>query len=435
VRPGALLIRLLILDAVAALLCTIAPRFVWAVLGCFAGIVLAAVVEALALRRVRIEVERPEKIALALDETESMKLTLWSADASSALSLTIRQVWPNLVDKTSTTKHGRLRANEQLTLEMPVRGITRGSAVIEPPAIAMTYRGLMERIITAGAASELHVLPNLKAVRRLHKRLNSFALRGLGARTAPRIGKGREFDRLRDYVIDDDYRDIAWRASARHGRLIVREFRLDRSQEILLCLDQGHRMAARVAQITRLDHAVNAAVLLSYICNRMEDRVGIVSFDTEVDRGLPAGRGSAHLRAITSYVTSLEAAYRFTDYVALATSIRRRLQHRTLILMMTVLPEKEERFPLLRAVELLAPQHLPLIVVLSDPNLKAAAQQQPSNRIELSQNLVARDLWLGRVELMRDLRARGALVVDSTPEDAGVDSVNAYIDVKRRQML
>jgi len=112
--------------------------------------------------------------------------------------------------------------------------------------------------------------------------------------------------------------------------------------------------------------------------------------------------------------------------------------HRTraeVTVMMTVLPEREERFDLLRAVELLAPQHLPLIVVLSDPNLKAAAQFQPSNKPELSSTLVARDLWLGRVELMRDLRARGALVVDSTPEDAGVDSVNAYIDVKRRQML
>ncbi len=434
-RPGPLLVRLLILNAVIALLCTIAPWFVWVVLACFVAVLVAAMVEAFALRRVNIEVDRAEKVALALDETESIEVSLSGRNVRAPLSVTLRQLWPSLVDRSSTTKYGRLRENERLTMEMPVRGITRGSAAIVPPAIAMTYRGLAERIITSGAPSEIHVLPNLKAVRRLHKRLNAFALRGLGSRTAPRIGKGREFDRLRDYVIDDDYRDIAWRASARHGRLIVREFRLDRSQEILLCLDQGHRMAARVAQITRLDHAVNAAVLLSYICNRMEDRVGIVSFDTEVDRGLPAGRGTAHLRAITSYVTSLEAAYRFTDYVALATSVRRRLQHRTLILMLTVLPEKEERFALLRAVELLAPQHLPLIVVLSDPNLKAAAQQQPSNKIELSENLVARDLWLGRVELMRDLRVRGALVVDSTPEDAGVDSVNAYIDVKRRQML
>jgi uncharacterized protein (DUF58 family) len=194
-------------------------------------------------------------------------------------------------------------------------------------------------------------------------------------------------------------------------------------------------MAARVAQITRLDHAVNATVLISYICNRMEDKVGIVAFDTSVDKGLPAGRGAAHLRGITSYVTSLEAAYRYTDYLSLATNLRRRLHHRTLILMLTVLPEKEERFGLLRAVEMLAPQHLPLIIVLSDPNLKAAARFLPADRNELSQTLVARELWTNRMELMRDLRMRGALVVESTPEDAGIDGVNAYIDVKRRQML
>src|SRR5206468_11882638 len=201
---------------------------------------------------------------------------------------------------------------------MSVRAVARGSAVIERVAVAMTFFGIVERIAKAGLPAELDVLPNLRAVKRLHKQLNAFALRGLGARAAPRIGKGREFDRLRDYVTDDDYRDIAWRASARHGRLIVREFRLDRSQEILLCLDSGHRMAARVEQITRLDHAVNASVLISYICNRMEDKVGVVSFDTEVDKGVPVGRGTAHLRAITAYVTGAQAEYRHTDYLALA---------------------------------------------------------------------------------------------------------------------
>jgi uncharacterized protein (DUF58 family) len=433
-RPGRLLIRLLALDAILALLCAVAAWFVWVVVAGFAAIVLAALFEAAALRRVRIEVERAPKIALPLDEIEDVRIGV-TASTPRPLRLTVRQLWPEIADPRANEQQALVRANELLTLAMPLRGIARGSALIEPPAIAMTFRGLAERVTVAGAPSELHVLPNLKAVRRLHKRLNTYALRGIGSRTAPRIGKGREFDRLRDYVIDDDYRDIAWRASARHGRLIVREFRIDRSQEILLCLDRGHRMAARVAQITRLDHAVNAAVLLSYICNRMEDRIGIVSFDTEVDRGLLAGRGAAHLRKLTAYVTSLAAEYRYTDYVNLAASIRRRLHHRTLILMLTVLPEREERFDLIRAVEMLAPQHLPLVVVLSDPNLKAAAQLQPSNKLELAETLVARDLHLGRVELMRDLRARGALVVESTPEDAGVDSVNAYIDVKRRQLL
>lgn len=417
--------------AFAALLAAAVPVMVWAVIAGLAVLLLAAGVEALLLRRVRFDVERAAKLALPLDEREEVTIRI---TPSRAVRLTVRQRWPEIVEPRSSSAEGLAGAREVLTLPFTIRGIARGTATIEPLYIAAAQR-LIERIVPAGDATTVHVLPNLRAVGRMHKRLNDFALRSLGARTSPKIGKGRDFDRLRDYVRDDDYRDVAWKASARHGRLIVREFRMERSQDVLLCLDSGHRMAARVEQITRLDHAVNASVLISYICNRMEDKTGIVSFDAAVDKGLPSGRGAAHLRAITSYVTHLEAAYHHTDYLALATSLRRRLRHRTLILILTVLPEREERHDLLRAVTMLAPQHLPLFVALTDRDLRAQASLLPADRNELSRTLVARDLWLGRAELIRELRARGAMVVESTAEDWGVDSVNAYIEIKRRQML
>lgn len=433
-RPGKNLFDVLGTVLFMALMSAAVPQFFRGVGILCVAIIIAVVREAVMLSRIRVTIERPEKIALALDEYETTTIRV-STSSTRPVHMIVRQVWPRIVEPRSTVQTAICRPGEVVSLEMNVRAIARGSDVVPRVAVAITLFKLLERITEVGEPAEIHVLPNLKAVRRMHKRLNAFALRGLGARAAPRLGKGREFDRLRDYVMDDDYRDIAWRASARHGRLIVREFRLDRSQDVMLCLDHGHRMAARVAQITRLDHAANAAVLISYITNRMEDKVGILSFDTETDKGLIAGRGAAHLRAITAYVTGLAAEYRHTDYLALATNLRRRLHHRTLLLMLTVLPEREERYDLLRAVEMLAPQHLPLIISLGDPNLKAAAQFLPADRTELAQTLVARDIWMGRVELTRDLRARGALVVESTPEDAGIDAVNAYIDVKRRQLL
>lgn len=433
-RPAPLLIRLTILLAFAALLATVVPAMVWFVAGAFAILLMAAAIEALALRRIRFEIERQPKLALPLDEREEVTIGI-TTTARRALRMTVRQRWPEIIEPRSSVADAVCGAGEMLTLPFTIRGIARGTETIEPLYVAATMWRLVERIVAAGDATTVHVLPNLRAVGRMHKRLNDFALRSLGARTAPKIGKGRDFDRLRDYVRDDDYRDVAWRASARHGRLIVREFRMERSQDVLLCLDSGHRMAARVEQITRLDHAVNASVLISYICNRMEDKTGIVSFDVGVDKGLPSGRGAAHLRAITAYVTDLEAAYRHTDYLALAASLRRRLHHRTLILILTVLPEREERHDLLRAVTMLAPQHLPLFVALTDRDLRAQASLLPADRNELSRALVARDLWLGRAELIRELRARGAMVVESTAEDWGVDSVNAYIEIKRRQML
>ena len=397
-------------------------------------LVTAAVAEAILLRRTRVTIERGAKVALPLDEADVATLRIRTT-AARPVRLVVRQRWPQIVVPRSQSVRAICRPGEMLQIDLAVRGVARGSAPVEQAYIALTMFGLTERILPAGGETTIHVLPNLRAVKRLHKRLNDFALRSFGARAAPRIGKGRDFDRLRDYVVDDDFRDIAWHASARHGRLIVREFRLDRSQEILLCLDRGHRMAARVEQITRLDHAVNAAVLFSYVCNRMEDKFGVVSFSAAAEKGVGFGRGATQLRAVTAFTSGIDATYEHTDYLALAAALRRRLHHRTLILILTVLPEREDRFDLLRAVEMLAPQHLPLIVTLTDRNLRAAAQLLPSNRTELSRALVARDLWLGRVELMRELRSRGAMVVEATPEDAGIESINAYIDVKRRQLL
>lgn len=433
-RPGPLLIRLVLAIALLALLIPIARPLLW--VAAAALIVLAgfAAADALWLRSVSLLVDRAPKVALALGEHETTMIRVGTT-ASRPVRMTLRQLWPEIVAPRSVAKEAICRPGESVAFDLDVRAIQRGAATVERAWFSLRRLGLMERIIPAGEVSMIHVLPNLRAVSRLHKQLNSYALRSLGIRSAPRIGKGREFDRLRDYVRDDDFRDIAWKASARHGRLIVQEYRLDRSQEIVVCIDRGHRMAARVEQITRLDHAVNAAVLLAYICNRFEDKTGVLSFDTAPDKGLATARGMSHMRAITAYTSELEAQYRETDYLALAAGLRKRLHHRTLILILTVLPEREERHDLLHAVDMLAGQHLPLFITISDRDLRASAETLPAGREELSRTLVARDLWLGRVETIRELRARGALVVETTAEEAGVDAVNAYISVKRRQLL
>jgi len=279
------------------------------------------------------------------------------------------------------------------------------------------------------------VLPNLRAVKRLRTALDAYFLRRTGTRTAPRIGQGREVDRLRDYVPGDDFRKIVWKASARARKLIVREFRLERSQDVLLCVDRGHRMAGRVGDLSRNDHAVNAAVLTAYLCNRLEDRTGLLAFGDTVERGVGQGRGGGHLAAVTRFGTGIHPEYVHSDYPALAAHVRRRLKARSLILVLTVLPEAGEQQAMLEAVDALVPRHLPLFVSLRDPALEAAAELLPRNREELARSLVASDLVQARRQLVRELRTLGALVVETRPEDAGVEAVNAYLDVKRRQLL
>jgi uncharacterized protein (DUF58 family) len=433
-RPGPLLVRAVAGLCLPALAIPALPALAWALLAALAALVAAAALEARRLLGARVAVDRPASAALSLGEEETLGF-LVRTDAPRPARVALRQTWPDLVEPASSARNGICRPGEILRLELPVRGVRRGRAEVAPPHVAVTFLGLWERIVAAGAPMEIAVLPNLRSVGRLHARLNQFVLRGLGSRSAARIGKGREFDRLREYVQDDDFRDIAWKASARHRKLIVREYRLDRSQEIVVCLDRGHRMAARVAGLTRLDHAVNAALLLAYMCNRMEDRVAAVAFAAGAERSLPAGRGAAHLRQMTTFLTPLQPDYAHTDYPALAAALRGRLRHRTLVLILTALPEMEDHQPLQRAVAMLVPRHLPVIVAFADPDLRAAARMLPATREELCRSLVAREIWAARRAVVAELRRRGALVAEADPGDAGAEAVNAYLRVKRRQML
>ena len=432
--PGPVAVRALALLGVGAIAVAVLPQLLPLLVIAVALLLAAAVVEATQLRAVQVNVQRPEKVALSLDETESYRIRV-TTSADFPVEMEIHQRWPDVVEQRSSMKTAVCRPGEVVEFDFPLHAVERGVAEVEPPSFRLTRRRFVDRIVRAGTPAEMAVTPNLAAVARLHRQLNQFFLRGYGSRTSPRLGKGREFDRMRDYVRGDELRDVAWKATARHRRLIVREFRVDRSQEIILCLDTGHRMAARVGHVRRLDHAVNASMLVAYVCNRMEDRVGIVSFDSRVEKGVPPGRGPSHLREITRYATGVHPFYRHTDYLSLAVDLRRRIRHRSLIFMMTVLPELEDHHDLLRAVRMLSSQHLVLVTVFADVQLKAASQILPADKHELTNVIVARELWESRLALTRQLRGLGALVVDTPPEQFGVDSVNAYLDVKRRQLL
>ena len=432
-RPGALLVRLTVPLAVLGLMVPFVPAAAFLLLGATLLLLALTVAEGLVLRRVTVTVAGAENQAVFLGSSESVSLSVHS-DARRSLRLVLRQAWPELLEEASSLREGVLRPGEVLRFSFDVRGVARGRAKLEPPVLGITALGLAERVVRAGEPSEITVIPDLRAVGRLHSQLNAFALRGMGARLSARLGKGREFDRLREYVSGDDVRDMAWKASARHEKLIVREYRLDRSQDVLLCLDSGHRMATRAAGLTRLDHAVNGAVLLAYVCNRTEDRVGMLAFASTVTVGPRPGRGRAQLRRLTDFAAGVGADLVHSDYLGLASELRRGLRHRSLVVLFTALSEMDKE-PILRAVKALSPPHLVLVMVLRDPVLEAAAMMRPANKRELARVLVARDLSSVREQTIRELRRLGALVVESTPSDVGVLAMNAYIDIKRRQLL
>lgn len=423
-----------------ALVCLLSlgyPASAWfgvAALTALGATILLCGVEALRLRRVEVTALRAPSQVFSLGTKASLALRLKSSSPR-LVTGRLRQTLPPLFAEPAAENQLRLSPGEVARVEWPVVPRMRGRASLVSPVAAITEFGFVERKVEVQAsASEIRVAPSLKDLRRVSGDLERFVLRGFGARAAARLGKGRDFDRLRDYVPGDDMRDIAWKVSARRSRLTVREYRLDRSQEIVICVDRGLRMSTRVGSLSRLDHAVHAALLLAYACQRMEDNTSAVSFAAQARIEASSGRGNTQLRRMLQFAVGAAETNEASDYLALAAHLRARIRHRSLIVILTSLPDADSE-SLLRGLKLLAPQHLPLLIVLQDLSLEAAASSVPESREALYKALAARDLVNRRREILQEARARGAMVVETTPSDAGFAAINAYLEVKRRQSL
>ncbi len=433
-RPGPALVPLLILAASPAVA---APW--WPLLGPVAAVMvlvvlLAAVAEGLAIARAAPQAEHPPAV-LSLGEDETLAWRIHHA-CRIPLRLVLRHAIPECLGGGSVSGSATCPPGRTCETAITVRGCARDHADLGVPWIAWTAFGLAERVAPAATATvSVTVLPNLRAAGRMMRRLDALYLAGLGQRMAPRAGNGREFSRLREYVQGDDLRQVDWKASARREHLVSREFRIERAQDIMIAIDCSQSMAARSGGLSWCDRAVDAALGLATFAGRGEDRVGACSFALEVTTGPRPARGGSHSAQLTSFLGRIHVADCPQDWPMLAMRLRQSLRNRSLIVIFAVLPERGEHHELLRAMGLLAIRHLPLLIAFRDPALRARADDLPQDRHGLRRAVVAGTLVDGRETTVRELRELGVLVDEVDPGAALETSINAYISVKRRQLL
>jgi uncharacterized protein (DUF58 family) len=299
--------------------------------------------------------------------------------------------------------------------------------------VSWRLRGPLGFAALAGRApveTRARVYPSLKGLRRLELAAR-FLEKSSGFRLFRREGGGREFEKLREYQPDDDFRHIDWKATARRQRPVTRAFEAERNQIVMLCLDTGRAMAARVGDLTKLDHAVNAALQLAWAALRFDDQVGLLVHADEVQAFVPPRKGRGQLGAVTEALYAAEATLRFVDYREPLRFLRARVRRRALVVFFTDLFDEAQARPLADYARRLARRHLPLVVTLSDPAVIEAGRRLPGAAAEVYEQVVATEILRDRGTLLGALRARGAHVVDAASDRIGPAAVNRYLDLKR----
>ncbi len=281
----------------------------------------------------------------------------------------------------------------------------------------------------------VQVYPNIIEVRKYDLLLRSNRLQDIGLRAARKFGEGREFERLRDYQPDDDYRHISWKATARRHRPITMEFESERSQTIFVAFDVGRMMNAPVGEMNRLDYVINAVLLFSYVVLGKGDRVGMMTFADQVTHYLEPRAGRAHFHRMLDWLYRVEAQPVEPDFGRALSYLKSKQRRRALVVVFTDLTGGVSMQRLASGVVGLRPPHLPLVVTISDPALKALSERIPDNEAAAYERIVAQRLLDDRRATLQRLEMQGAMTLDVPASQLSAAVINRYLEIKGRGML
>lgn len=285
------------------------------------------------------------------------------------------------------------------------------------------------------AAEGVRVYPNLQQLREFDALARRGRLEDLGLRSARARGEGTEFESLREYVPDDSFKHIDWKATARRAVPITRQYQAERNQTLLLLIDAGRMMVAPANEMTRVDYAINAALMLAHVAQRMGDTVGLLAFSDRVKTFIPPARGAAQAERMLEELYALEAELVEPDYRSAVSFLRARARKRAMICTFTDLVDPDVSAQALSYLSSLRPQHLALVATIRDAETEALAHADPGTPGAAYEKAVARRT-LGQRELaLARLRSRGVLVCDTDPHALAAGVVNRYLSVKRRGLL
>jgi uncharacterized protein (DUF58 family) len=323
-------------------------------------------------------------------------------------------------------------AEAQYSVEPRKRGTVAFSQVY------LHYEGvfrLADRWAVVDLPQEVTIYPNLREAKRHAVYLVRSRQIALEKRFSRIRGAGRAFESLREYQDGDDFGDICWTATARRGKLVTRLYELEKSQTIWIVLDTGRLMRARVASLSKLDHAVNAALALGQVALFTGDRVGLLAYARNIRQRVPALRGSSHLRQFLETLAAIHEDEWEADHLQAVSQLMRDQKRRSLVVWITDLAETAMTPEVIEAAAKLLPRHLVLFVVIGQPDLGASASLRPENVSEMYQVSAAQEMIHRRELLLARLRERGALAVEADSGELAPLLVNSYLEIKKKNQL
>ena len=331
---------------------------------------------------------------------------------------------------------GRFDSAGVLRLAYRSRSPKRGAYRFGPLDLQVARaEGWWRRQLRIPLAEEVAVFPNVVAIRRIQLSLRRGLRAMAGMRRAKPPGASTAFAGLRDYVRGDDIRRVSWTATARRDRPVMVEVEAERGQQVIIALDCGRLMTAPAGNLDKLDHAVNAALMLAWVAQAYGDRVGLMTFDDRVISFLKPERGATQLRHITEALYAVQPQYVEPDFGHAMTHLALRVGRRSMVVILTDVQDPGASRELVAHALRLAARHLVLVVAMSDPAVLAARDAAIDTSSRAYEWAAAEEFVSSRRESFELLRRGGVLGLDVVAGRLSPALVERYLELKERALL
>jgi uncharacterized protein (DUF58 family) len=413
------------------------PWLRWVALAYDVTLIILAIVDARRSKLPRsVSITREFGGRFAVGAKTEVRINVQNAQ-SHAISLVIKDEYPARM-KLSDLREGAMRIEAQTSaalvygLTPPKRGRFEFGQIVVRFLSAWNLVWVETRV---GEPVSVKVYPNMRRAREAElKALGARSLVASHRKTSWR-GEGREFESMRDYVRGDELRHISWTATARRGKLTTRQYQIERDQTILIAIDGGRLMTARIEQETKLDSAVHAALALMSAAARAGDNAGLLVFGRKIKSYLPPSRGRDHMDAALEALYAVEPDMIEPSYSHALEFIAAHSKRRSLVVLLTDLVDEEGSKELLASLRLLRPRHLPLVVTIADRDLKAVVSNVPETARDLFTQSVAEEIMYLREAALRRVESQGGLALDVTAAALAPSLLEKYLQVKERGLL
>jgi len=329
-----------------------------------------------------------------------------------------------------------LEASSSSEIQYQLRPLERGEYHFGKLNIYVTsVFGLIARRFISDDNAMVPTYPSFMQLRKYDLMAISNNLHQYGIKKIRKIGHTMEFEQIKDYVLGDDLRTINWKATAKRNQLMVNQFQDEKSQPVYSIIDKGRVMKMPFDGLTLLDYAINAALVISNVALKKQDKAGILAFSKKVENIVVAQKRTSQMNLILETLYNVNTDFFESDYSRLYADCKRNITHRSLMLLYTnfeTLDSLHRQLPYLKGI---AKNHLLVVIFFKNTELNALITEKAETVQEAYDKVIAEKFAFEKRLIVNEIQKYGIQSILTSPQDLTLDTINKYLEIKARGLL